>query len=141
MATNEASKLIKLSDTQETITSTDEDIRNYDVKDREGADLGKVDDLLIDPDENKVRFMEVASGGFLGIGQDKSFIPVDAITGISEDEVRIDQTRSTVAGAPAYDPELVNDTSYYNEVFGYYGYSPYWTPGYAYPAFPYYRYA
>ena len=57
--------------------------------------------------ERRVRFLDVASGGFLGIGQDMTLIPVDAITAITEDEVRIGQTRENVADAPAYDPELV----------------------------------
>ncbi len=36
--------------------------------------------------------MEVASGGFLGIGDRKSYIPVDAMTRITEADVYIDHT-------------------------------------------------
>ena len=136
MATEETSKLIKLSDSGQTV-APEEDIRGLDVKDKDGDDIGKVDDLLIDDAENKVRFLEVASGGFLGIGEDKSFIPVDAITRIDEN-VHINQTRTHVAGAPPYDPELVDQSSYYEDVYGYYGYSPFWGGGYMYPAFPRY---
>jgi uncharacterized protein YrrD len=50
------------------------------TKKTSGTDLGRIEDLLIDEIERKVRFMEVASGGFLGLGQDKSFISVVAIT-------------------------------------------------------------
>ena len=145
MATNEAGKLIKLSDTDETVATGDEDIRGYSVKDRNGDDIGKVDDLLIDEGEQKVRLLEIGSGGFLGIGKDKVFIPVDAITGIVADddggkgEVRIDQTREHVAGAPVYDPEIVEETAYYGDVSGYYGYGPFWAAGYTYPGYPYYR--
>ncbi len=138
MATNESDKLVKLSDTDETVATGDADIRGRHVKDRHGEDVGKVDDLLIDQAENKVRFVIVASGGFLGVGKDKSFIPVDAITGITGDEVHIDQTRERVSGAPAYDPDLIVDRDYHEGVYGYYGYAPYWGGGYAYPAYPFY---
>jgi sporulation protein YlmC with PRC-barrel domain len=136
MATRETSKLIKLTDSGQTLTP-EEDIRGFDVKDKDGEDIGKIDELLIDEAENKVRFLEVASGGFLGIGENKSFIPVDAITRIDEN-VHINQTRGHVAGAPAYDPEVVDQSSYYEDVYGYYGYSPFWGGGYLYPPFPHY---
>lgn len=135
---NQAETLVKLTDTDETIISSDEDIRGRHVKDKSGEDLGKVDELLIDTTENKVRFLIVASGGFLGLGEQKSFIPVDAVTQVQDEEVRIDQTRERVAGAPAYDPELVEVEGFYNDIYGYYGYTPYWGAGYLYPGYPYY---
>ena len=112
------------------------------MKDTGGEVLGDVDDLLIDANDSKVRFLVVASGGFLGLGESKSFIPVDAITSVTEDEVRIDQTRERVAGAPIYDPEIVDAPeapNYYGSVYGHYGFTQYWVPGYAYPAYPDYR--
>lgn len=138
MASDDNQKLVRLSDTEQTVANENEDIRGRSVKDRSGEDIGKVDDLLIDPSEYKVRFLVVASGGFLGIGEDKSFIPVDAVTRVDADEVHIDQAREHVAGAPAYEPDLINDRTYNESVFAYYGYSPYWTQGYAYPGYPNY---
>ncbi|MGO1538067.1 MAG: PRC-barrel domain-containing protein [Leucobacter sp.] len=138
MDTADTQKLIKLSDTDETIAHPDEDIRGREVKDKEGEDIGKVRDLLIDQTERKVRLIEVASGGFLGIGKDTTFIPVDAITGITDDEVRLQQARKDVASAPDYDPELVHERDTYAGIFDYYGYGGYWAPRYVYPAYPYY---
>lgn len=120
------------------MASPDEDVRHRKVKDRHGEDIGNVDDLMIDTDESRVRFLVVGSGGFLGIGKDKTFIPVDAITSITDEEVRIDQTREYVAGTPAYDPDLVDQTPYFEDVYGYYGFGSFWGPGYVYPAYPYY---
>ncbi|GAB3259168.1 PRC-barrel domain-containing protein [Arthrobacter pigmenti] len=134
---NQVDTLVKLADTDETIISRDEDIRGRHVKDKAGEDLGKVDELLIDTNENKVRFLIVASGGFLGLGEQKSFIPVDAVTQVQDEEVRIDQTREQVAGAPAYDPELVQVEGFYDDIYGYYGYTPFWGAGYMYPGYPY----
>ena len=74
-----------------------------------GEELGKVDDLLIDEREQKVRFLEVTSGGFLGLGATKFLLPVDAITRLTDDSVYINQSRESVAGAPRYDPTLVEE--------------------------------
>ncbi|WP_066286660.1 PRC-barrel domain-containing protein [Arthrobacter sp. B6] len=137
MSDEKMAELRKLSDTAQTVAERDDDIRGRDVKDRDGNDLGKVDDLLIDPEENKVRFLVVASGGFLGIGETNSFIPVETISRITSDEVHLDQKRDHVAEAPAYDPDLVAERDFYQSVYSYYGYQPYWTPGYVYPAYPF----
>jgi sporulation protein YlmC with PRC-barrel domain len=129
--------LVKLSDTNLTLANRAEDIRGRDVLDTAGEDIGKVDDLLIDEQEQKVRFLQVSSGGFLGLGATKFLIPVDAITRMTEDAVYISQARERLAGAPRYDPSLV-DERYLSDVYGYYGYSPYWGPDYRYPGYPYY---
>ena len=136
MPVDDTNKLVRLSDLDEEIAARDADVRGRDVKDKNGEDLGKVEDLLVDEQESKVRFLVIASGGFLGIGKDKAFLPVDAITQILDDEVRVDQTREHVSGAPPYDPELVYEQPYFDEVYGYYGYVPYWGSGYTYPIYP-----
>ena len=138
MAEHPTASLRKLSDADLTVANPDEDIRGRKVVDRHGEEIGEVDDLLIDDRELKVRFLRVGSGGFLGLGEKKFLVPVDAITGISEDTVRIDRTREHVAGGPAYDPELADDSSYWDGIYTHYGYQPYWTSRYAYPAYPYY---
>lgn len=132
--TQDKATLVKLSDTGQTVASADNDIRGRTVKDKDGNDLGKVDDLLIDDQERKVRFLRVEHGGILGIGETKSFIPVDAITRITTDDVYISHSREHVANAPSYDPQLV-DEPYYADLYGYYGYTPFWGAGYMYPPY------
>lgn len=129
--------LVRLSDSDLTVADRDEDIRGRDVLDMAGEELGEVNDLLIDEGEQKVRFLEVSSGGFLGLGATKFLIPVDAITRITADAVHINQSRERVAGAPRYDPTLV-DESYVSGVYSHYGYPPYWGPDYRYPPYPRY---
>lgn len=138
MATHETSAtLVRLSDTDLTLADRAEDIRGRTALDMAGEELGEIDDLLIDEREQKVRFLEVRSGGFLGLGATKFLLPVDAITRITDDAVSINQSRERVAGAPAYDPTLV-DERYVSDVYSHYGYPPYWGPDYRYPAYPYY---
>lgn len=57
----------------------------------------------------------------------KSLIPVEAITKIGDKVVTVNQTRERVVGAPVYDPSLVDDR-YYDSLYGYYGWAPYWGP-------------
>ncbi len=63
----------------------------------------------------------------------------DAITSITNDEVRIDQTREHLTGAPVYDPDLVQERDTYGSILDHYGYGPFWGPDYRYPDYPNYR--
>lgn len=135
MDTNKAT-LIKMSDTILTLADSRADLRGLQVVDASGAEVGEVDDLLIDEAERHVRFLEVASGGFLGLGATKILIPVEAIARVDADHVYIDQTREHLASAPQYDPELVED-DFYTNVYSHYGYSPYWMGNGLNPAMPF----
>jgi|SoiMethySBSTD1v2_1073268.scaffolds.fasta_scaffold502028_2 CBS domain-containing protein/sporulation protein YlmC with PRC-barrel domain len=138
MATYEPNlTLIRLSDTDLTLAERAEDIRGRKALDMASEELGEVDDLLIDEREQKVRFLQVTSGGFLGLGATKFLLPVEAITRITDDAVYISQSRERVAGAPGYDPTLV-DERYVSDIYSHYGYPPYWGLDYEYPAYPYY---
>lgn len=141
--------LVPLSEERLTVADAAEDVRGYGVIDRHGDEIGTVDDLLVDDGERKVRFLQVKSGGFLGIGATTLHIPVDAVSAVDEAHVHVDQTREHVAQGPTYDPDVVLDEpfeaggadegGYYDGVYRHYGFSPFWAPGYAYPAYPYYR--
>ncbi len=109
-----------------TIAGSDEDIRGRMVKDKDGLDVGRVEGLRVDDSDRTVRFMEVGSGGFLRLGESKSFIPVDAITGNDRRRGLYQPTREHVAGAPRYDPDLVkDDPHFYFNPYPYYGYMGY----------------
>lgn len=133
--TDDNHALIDLDDSGLTVTDPAEDLRDRDVIDREGEEIGGVDGLLIDETERRVRFLQVGSGGFLGLGRKSRLIPVDAITSIEDDAVQVDTTRADVAGGPSYDPELAQVPDYL-EHYEYYGMTAFWTPGYVYPALP-----
>lgn len=125
--------LYTLGDRGRTVDGSANDVRGREVKDKDGSGIGKVGDLLVDDREQKVRFLLVEHGGFLGFGDTKTLIPVDAITKITELGVFIDQSRDRVAAAPGYDPDLINNRPYHSSIYSNYGYAPYWGPGYIYP--------
>ncbi|MEI7032250.1 PRC-barrel domain-containing protein [Streptomyces pratensis] len=128
--------MTRLSDSPHVIASPEEDIRGRKVIDRSGNELGKIGDLVIDEEGQKVRFLVLEHGGFLGLGEKKSYVPVDAVAEVGEDEVRIDRTRDEVTESPAYDPDLAEPEDYedyYGRLYTHYGYTPFWVPGYMYP--------
>jgi sporulation protein YlmC with PRC-barrel domain len=131
-----------MSDSSLTVAHPDEDVRGRKVVDRNGDEIGDVDDLMIDDREQRVRFMRVGAGGFLGIGETKLMIPIDAIIRITDDAVQVNQTRDYAANSPPYDPALADDVrdDYWGSAYGYWGYGPYWAPGYIYPPYPRYPY-
>jgi sporulation protein YlmC with PRC-barrel domain len=134
--TDKATQLLKLSDTDLIIANPSEDIRGRTARDVTGEKIGKIEDLLIDSDDNQVRMLRVEHGGILGFGATPSFVPVEAISRITDDDVHLRQAGTKVAEAPRYDPELTDETEFYGQVYGYYGYPPYGTPGAA-SALPY----
>jgi sporulation protein YlmC with PRC-barrel domain len=138
MATSARRTLQPMQDAHFTTRDRAEDIRHRKVVDAAGKDIGEIDALLIDDQEKKVRFLRIASGGFLHLGQSKVLVPVEAITKIDHDVVHIDQTHERIATAPSYDPELIDDRPYYDNLYTYYGYPAYWGAGYVYPPYPYY---
>src|SRR5665811_1389583 len=121
MATKNTATLSRLGATGQTVADPAEDIRGRRVKDKDGDDIGKVADLLIDDQDRKVRFLRVEHGGILGFGATASFIPVDAISRITDDDVYITQPSQHVADAPGYDPDLEDEMDYYGNIYGYYG--------------------
>ena len=52
--TDNAGSLFRLSDTSLTVADPADDVRGRKVVDNNGDDIGKVEDLLIDDQENKV---------------------------------------------------------------------------------------
>ncbi len=129
--------IIPLSDTNLVLSHPDEDIRGRKVLDANNHEIGEVDDLMIDDQEKKVRFIRVVSGGFLGIGEKKVLIPVDVIQKITRDTVQVDRTKDHIAGAPVYDPEMTDEPDW-EAYYAYYGTVPFWAPGYTYPMYPYF---
>jgi uncharacterized protein YrrD len=109
---NRLSTLTELSDTGQTVADPAQDIRGRVVRDKDGGEIGKVDDLLVDGGHGKVRFLRVEHGGILGLGATSSFIPVEAIVRVTDDCVYISQSGQRISGAPRYAPELADASQY-----------------------------
>ncbi|MDX1748621.1 MAG: PRC-barrel domain-containing protein [Halobacteriales archaeon] len=130
--------LMELSETDFAVADPAADVRGRSVVDSSGEEMGKVDELLIDDTEARVRMLRIEHGGVLGIGAEHYLIPVDAVTGVTADEVSIDRGRSKLTDVPGYDPDVSYEPAYYRNVYAWWNYSPYWTPDYSLPPFPHY---
>lgn len=137
MATS-TNTLRPLSESQLAVGDPADDVRGRKVFDAGGKEIGTVDDLIVDEAESKVRFLRVARGGFLGIGERRFVVPVDAVANVTQHAVHIDRGHEHAAAAPDYDPDLAaaDHHNYWGDIYGYWGYAPFWTAGYSYPAFP-----
>jgi sporulation protein YlmC with PRC-barrel domain len=131
--------LMRLAHSDQMMADPDHDIRGHKVLDRDGTEIGKVDDLLIDQEHHQVRLLQVAHGGLFGLGATNLFIPVEAVVRVDRGEVGVDLSRLQMAAAPGYDPEIVDRDEQMSALYGYYGYTPYWVPGHLPPPSRFFR--
>jgi uncharacterized protein YrrD len=108
-----------------------EDVRGFDVRDLDNKALGRVDDLVIDRDAGRVRFLKVGDGGILGIGRVHRLVPVDIVKGVAGDFVFLNATKETVDGAPRWRP--TEDSAAVMDTIRYFGCQPFWSTGYMSP--------
>ncbi len=126
--------LVNLSDANLALSDPSQDIRDRKVIDQHGDQIGHVSGLFVDKDQKTVRMLQVAAGGFLGLGERHFLVPVEAVANVAQNEVRINQTRDRVVSSPLYDPNLIEARSrdFWEPYYRYYGYAPYWQGTYEY---------
>jgi sporulation protein YlmC with PRC-barrel domain len=92
--------LVRLGDSDFVPANPEDDVRDKDAYDAQGQRIGSVEDLYIDRQEREVRFLEVGAGGFLGIGEKRFLVPVEAVTQVTEDRVTIEPERTEKVDGP-----------------------------------------
>ncbi len=110
------SKLVKLSDSKFRFEDPALDIRGLGVFNHNGKQMGSVEDLYIDPEERKVRFLDVAAGGFLGLGQKRFLIPVEAIVKVYEDGITVNHGREKISESPLLNTKVAPQAPYGRDV-------------------------
>jgi sporulation protein YlmC with PRC-barrel domain len=113
--------LIKLSDSEFRLEDRALDIRGLGVFNRNGEQMGSVEDLYIDTEERKVRFLDVGAGGLLGLGEKRFLIPVEAVVKIYDDGVTVDQSRDKVSEPLSLNIKVVPQAAYERDVDDYSG--------------------
>jgi sporulation protein YlmC with PRC-barrel domain len=114
--------LIKLSESILPRGATAKALLDGDVYDRDGQKIGIVKDLYVETEVGAVRFLDVGAGGFLGLGEKRFMIPMEAVTDTSGGGVTIEHSREKVEGSPELDTKGVPKDAYQQEVYDYYGY-------------------
>ncbi len=100
-------RLVKMSDSGFGVKSRESDIRRLGVFNQNGDQIGSIEDLYVDTQEREVRYLEVGSGGFMGLGEKRFLIPVEAVTNFREGGVTVGGSREKISESPPLDTKIV----------------------------------
>jgi uncharacterized protein YrrD len=109
-----------------------ENVQGFAVRDIDNHPVGRVDDLVIDREAGRVRFLDVADDGILGLGfgREHRLVPVDMVQGVAADTVFLKTDRDVVGYAPK-GTELSD--GHVRSVLRYFGCTPFWSSAYRAP--------
>jgi uncharacterized protein (TIGR02271 family) len=102
-------------------TALEERFAGYEVYDRSGEKIGKVDDLFID-ESDQPEYIGVKMG-FLGMSS--TLIPWEAVSSTDDDARRVDVSvdKATAKEGPAFDDDREITPEFEQQVYSYYGLS------------------
>jgi sporulation protein YlmC with PRC-barrel domain len=97
------------------------------AKNPQGEVVGKIDDLVFD-DEGRISFAILGYGGFLGIGQNLVAVPITSLSYAEEPRhFVLNATKEDIESAPLFSKKTLNNPSWANTFYRYFGQQPYWT--------------
>ena len=80
------------------------DLIGMKVEGTDGKNLGKIRDLVIDPDDGEIDYAVLDFGGFLGIGDKYFAVPWDALRKSENGKkIALDTTKRDLKKAPGFD--------------------------------------
>ena len=96
------------------------------VRNAQGEDLGEINDLVVDVNNERVYYAILAFGGFLGMGEKLFAYPVRAFSiGRDGESLMLNVDKDRLKQAPGFDrdrwPDWQAENGYRNEVDRYYG--------------------
>ena len=104
-------------------------VLGFGIRATDGS-IGTLEDLLFEDTDWAMRWAVVDTGSWLPgrrvLLPPSSFGPVDAVAR----EFPVDLTRERVKDAPGLDSDAPVSRQLESQIFGYYGWTPYWAPGY-----------
>jgi sporulation protein YlmC with PRC-barrel domain len=85
-----------------------QELKERKVLDVGGEEVGELIDLYIDLSWNKVRYLVVKSGGWIGdLGAKYHTIPIEQVLEYDEDRIVLDRSREQAEVVGEFDPEVV----------------------------------
>ena len=116
MTQGEGSNLVKLDDFEGELDEHWQDIRGRKVIDKNGDEVGTVEELYIWEGPSTVHLITVS-------GDERSFlIPVHTVTNVNEEAVALEVGKEKVMDSPEFDSDDVPDSETRRAAFDYYGY-------------------
>ncbi len=112
-----------------------------EIQDQQGEKIGDIDRVLVDVENGQIGFVTVASGGVLGVGEDKYIVPFNALqqkmpqgneARVGERQLRdvvftLNMQKDQLKEVPQGDiEEALTQEDQSRGIFEHYGVSPYW---------------
>jgi sporulation protein YlmC with PRC-barrel domain len=103
------------------------------VRNKEGEDLGKIEEFMIDMTSGCIAYAVLSFGGILGFGDKLFAIPMEALT-LDEDQkcFILNVPKDKLKASSGFDkdnwPDMAN-REWGTTIHDYYGYEPYWKTG------------
>jgi len=100
------------------------------VVNREGGDMGIIEEIMIDVVRGHVAFVVLSFGGIFGMGQKLFAIPWQAFNvDTLNKRLILNAKHEALEKAPGFDKDNwpnMADPAWESDLYGYYGYTPYW---------------
>jgi sporulation protein YlmC with PRC-barrel domain len=100
------------------------------VINRDGEDLGKIENLMIDLENGRIAYAVLSFGGFLGLGDKLFAIPWETLAlDTAQNRFVLGISRELLEKAPGFDknnwPDM-SDPAWGVRLYSFYGRKPYW---------------
>jgi sporulation protein YlmC with PRC-barrel domain len=101
------------------------------VVNRQGENVGKIDELVIDAKKNSVLYAVLSFGGFMGMGNKLFAMPWDAFEfSATENKLVLNVDKEKLKAAPGFEkgdkwPDF-KDQLWGESIYNYYNYTPPW---------------
>jgi len=101
------SNLTKLSESDLPLEEPWQDIRDLEVYDVAGEQIGSVADLYVDRETRLPSYLDVSAGGFLGVGKKHFLVPVEEVSrDVGEERVTVTVRKEKVLNSPEFDQDV-----------------------------------
>ena len=95
------------------------------VKNGQGEDLGKIEDMMVDTTTGAVSYAVLSFGGFLGIGEKLFAVPLQVMrVDTKDEEFVLNESKERLEEAPGFDKDNWPDSAdpqWRQAVYDYYG--------------------
>ena len=108
--------LVKMDDFEGELEEHWQDARGLKVLDKNGDEVGTVEDLYIFEDAQAVHLLKVENEG------SHFLIPIDAVTNVHDEGVNVEQDKNVIIESPEHDSEDVPDPETSRAVYAHCGY-------------------
>ena len=106
-SSGQRSNLAKLSELDVPLEESWQDIRDLEVYDVAGEQIGSVADLYVDRETRLASYLVVSAGGLLGVGKKTFLVPVEEVSrDVGEERVTIQVPKDKVLNSPEFDLDV-----------------------------------